>query len=328
MLGTDEYASSGRAHRGVFEKSAVESARLPSTLKRVEYCAFKECAGLRRIELPEALEYIGQMCFAGSGLEKVQLPASVRVVGTGAFENCAQLRYVELNEGLRTLGGTWRDGDKEFSGMAFARSGIRRITIPSTLRALEAETFYECKSLAAVQLQEGLEEIGTCAFASSGLESVVLPPSTRTVGSSAFEMCERLRSARLNEGLEALGVEERVRGRECAGRVFQWCTLKSVVVPSTLRAAGSCTFAHCGALKRIEFSEGIESLGGEESAPSVWSQLFKGSGVREVVLPGTLREVSPSIFAGCECLRVVRVARGCSVDVQKLVDKDVRVRRK
>ena len=63
MLGTDQYPDDGRAWCGVFEDSALESVKLPPTLKRIEYSAFKNCKNLKGINLPERLEYIGMWCF-------------------------------------------------------------------------------------------------------------------------------------------------------------------------------------------------------------------------------------------------------------------------
>ena len=40
VLGTDEYPDDGGRWFGVFEESSIESVELPSTLKRIEYCAF------------------------------------------------------------------------------------------------------------------------------------------------------------------------------------------------------------------------------------------------------------------------------------------------
>ena len=119
------------------------------------------------------------MCFAGSGLEEVRLPASVRVVATGAFSGCDLLRHVELNEGLLTLGGEWRGSEKSSEGTVFARSWLESIRIPSTLRAVEAGTFFHCVNLRRVELPEGLERIGAAAFQGSGVEEVVLPASVR-----------------------------------------------------------------------------------------------------------------------------------------------------
>ena len=71
LLGTEEYDEDGRPWRGAFEESALESIELPSTLRRIENCAFADCMCLSDIRLPPSLEYIGQWCFSGSGLAEV-----------------------------------------------------------------------------------------------------------------------------------------------------------------------------------------------------------------------------------------------------------------
>ena len=59
--------------------------RLPSTLKRIEYDAFRDCKGLKKVMLPEGLEVISMGCLAGSYLEELVLPKSVKMVGPFAF---------------------------------------------------------------------------------------------------------------------------------------------------------------------------------------------------------------------------------------------------
>lgn len=121
------------------------------------------------------------MCFAGSGLTEVTFPTSVKVVGHEAFYDCKQLHHAELNEGLAVLGEKFDSGGKEYNGMAFAKSGIESIRIPSSLKTIETTTFMECKSLKTVEFSEGPEKIGVGAFGKYGIESVVLPSSVRTI---------------------------------------------------------------------------------------------------------------------------------------------------
>ena len=86
-LGTDDRPD-GNEWAGVFEDSALESVKLPGTLKDVEQRTFMCCGRLRRVQLPNRLEHIGAACFCNSGLEEIVLPSSVKVVGMCAFQEC------------------------------------------------------------------------------------------------------------------------------------------------------------------------------------------------------------------------------------------------
>ena len=163
-LGTDEYGNDGRMYFGVFEGSSITSVDLPSTLKRMEYNAFKDCRDLTEIKLPESLEYIGHACFAASGLETIRFPNGLRVVGCLAFKDCEQLRNAELNEGLEVLGVKQACGKKEIVGGVFANSGLESVPIPSTLNEIYPLTFAKCVDLRCVKFSEGLEKIGAGAF--------------------------------------------------------------------------------------------------------------------------------------------------------------------
>ena len=70
---------------GVFEESGLENVTLPSTLKVLGKYAFKCCACLREVRLPEELETIRSGCFCGSGLVSVRIPKSVTTIEEYAF---------------------------------------------------------------------------------------------------------------------------------------------------------------------------------------------------------------------------------------------------
>ena len=98
VLGTDEYPGSGELYYGVFEESALENVRLPSTLRRIEYAAFQGCGGLKGVQLPDGLEYVGIVAFYGSGLQQVTLPGTLRELG-GLALVCKSLKTVWVGEG-------------------------------------------------------------------------------------------------------------------------------------------------------------------------------------------------------------------------------------
>ena len=62
-LGTREIFYGDEYEGSVFACTAIESVRLPSTLKRIESWTFNYCRNLKHVELPRGVEYIGEECF-------------------------------------------------------------------------------------------------------------------------------------------------------------------------------------------------------------------------------------------------------------------------
>lgn len=103
--------------------------------------------------------------------------------------------------------------------------------------------------------------------------------------------------------------------------------LESVIIQSTLSAVEPSVFEECRDVKMVGFLEGRKTLGGNGEDASVWNKIFRDSRAEGVVLPGTLAEIPQDIFEDCADLRVVRVAEGCPLDVEKYVGEDVEVLR-
>ena len=83
---------------------------------------------LRDVVIPDGVERIGNHWFWGSGIESLAVPASVREICVDAFSNCRRLKEVTIkgNSNLKTIG---------------------------------ESAFYQCESLANINLPEGLETI-------------------------------------------------------------------------------------------------------------------------------------------------------------------------
>ena len=80
VLGVEGDFEEQYKYSGVFQKSAVESVKLPAKLKRIALRVFQDCKNLRKIELPEELESIGILCFCDSGLENFTAPKALRTI--------------------------------------------------------------------------------------------------------------------------------------------------------------------------------------------------------------------------------------------------------
>ena len=135
-LGTHEYWINGREFPGVFQNSALESVRLPSTLKRIECLTFMECKNLKVIGFPEGLEYLGTDCFSSTGIESVEFPASLRTVSQSSFSYCESLRSARFAEGLEVLGTDESQRDGSMWSGAFEISALESVRLPSTLKRI------------------------------------------------------------------------------------------------------------------------------------------------------------------------------------------------
>ena len=90
-LGTDELTLDGNLYLSVFQGSGLRSVVFPSTLKRIEYCAFAGCKNLKTVCLPNRLESLGVGCFSETGLKSVKFPPSLRTISQDSFSWCKSL---------------------------------------------------------------------------------------------------------------------------------------------------------------------------------------------------------------------------------------------
>ena len=168
---------------GAFQSNVVRSVTLPDTVVRVSDNAF----------------------YCVTSLEEVFFGTGVKDLGDAAFEGCTSLKTVELNEGLKTIGSTAfysttslsyihiPDTVESIGADAFIMSGLKEITIPGSVSAIEYETFAYCEELKKVVIEPGVKSIDDRAFESCfSLKSAKIPSSVEEIGFAAFRFCEDL----------------------------------------------------------------------------------------------------------------------------------------
>ena len=125
----------------------------------IGYQAFRRCATLKTVTLPESLKTIETYAFTKcSSLESIDITAGVMEIQYSAFENCNALKSVTLHEGLIAL----RD-------FAFSLcSQLESIDIPAGVEIIEEGVFTGCKALQSVTLPKSLISIGDNVFFGCG----------------------------------------------------------------------------------------------------------------------------------------------------------------
>lgn len=165
--------------------ASLESVVLSKNLSSLEGFAFMNCPMLSEITLPEGLQSIGASAFGYcTSLKTINIPKTVTRWDIWAFENTG-LETVEIEEGLETLG----------EGI-FAKSNLKEIIIPGSVKEIPSSAFWDCKQLETVTLCEGLTTICDRAFENSGITKIVIPSTVTSVSEYAFIDSTRLTEVR------------------------------------------------------------------------------------------------------------------------------------
>lgn len=197
-------------------ETTVTAADIPSqiggvTVKKIGNRAFKSCASLAALTLPDTLESIGANAFSGcTALESVILPEGLKEIWMSPFLSCPDLQY-NLYGRSRYLGSasnpyfalmTDNDSVSSFSvhsdtkliagGICAGRTSLKHAVVPGNIRSVGALAFSE-SGLVDVTLKPGVEMIGSQAFdGCADLAKAVIPASVTEIGVYAFNGCSSL----------------------------------------------------------------------------------------------------------------------------------------
>lgn len=124
----------------------------------------------------------------------------------------------------------------------FNKSGLARVRLPSTLRAIGALVFHTCSVLREVELPVGLEVIDSYAFRDSGIVHVAIPSSVVSLGYCTFQNCKSL--------VEVTFAKDS-RLKKICGACFMGTALREIALPASLEEVETAAFFRCPDLRTI-----------------------------------------------------------------------------
>ena len=123
-----------------FRGSGLVEITTPATVRCICSGAFHGCKSLKRVELNEGLEVLGECAqlfssgvFRDSAVHSVKLPSTLKKIGDYSFCNCKNLRAIALPEHLETI------GDYSFRGTA-----LTEVFIPMCVKTIGEGAFNGC----------------------------------------------------------------------------------------------------------------------------------------------------------------------------------------
>ena len=302
--------------------SGLNTMTIPENVERIGDWAFVHCHSLRYIRIPQTTVEIGESVFEEcynlndiyyGGTEEqwnaiqwgdeAQYLSGVNIhfedYDLKSSGDCGQNLHWELDDGVLTISGT---GDMiDFAGTEDIpwynlNEFIIQVVVEQGVTSIGNNAFLECYLMEQVSLPEGLVRIGDTAFeVCTSLKKISLPASLQHIGEGAFVKCNASRIS-VAEGNTAYYSENNVLFDQSGTHLILYASNQdgtSYIIPDGVKYIETGAFFGALNLEQLTVSEGVYSIG---------EQAFQYSGLKEVYLPASLKDIGFWAFYGCDDL--------------------------
>ncbi len=231
----------------------LTSVLLPDTVTEIGMNAFYGCSNLERVRLPQDLETINSMVFWGCDLKKIDLPEFIQTIKFGAFTENKNLKELILPENLESL-------DSAFTNC----NALEKIELPRFLYQINETKwlFSQCPSLKSLTVHEENKYYkgeNNCIIAKqktylgtpantliAGCAGSVIPDGVTAINQYAFYMCTALKEIQIPQTVTTIGFQS-----------FYDCTsLQELYIPQSVTSIETNAFNGCSGVQRIEVAAG------------------------------------------------------------------------
>ena len=224
------------------ECAGLTSITIPNGVTSIGGWAFYVCTGLTSITIPNSVTSIGVGAFSCTGLTSITIPNSVTSIGRNAFFGCPKLeKIIVSNEN------TYFDSRDNCNAIILTATntllfGCKNSIIPNSVTNIGGGAFDCCTGLTSITIPNSVTSIGDNAFfGCSGLTSITIPNSVTSIGDYAFSGCTGLTSITIPNSVTSIGYG-----------AFGSCTgLTSITIPNSVTSIGYSTFSGCSGLTAI-----------------------------------------------------------------------------
>lgn len=300
--------------------AALEELVLPGLLDSIIASVF-EAENLRALYIGPNVSRVVPGAFEKTNLETIVVdPANphLKTDGTSLYSKdgrvlialCKRVSHLAVAEGCRKIAKKACCNIEELSSVelpdsltvvgtyAFAHSGLKEMTLPSSVRVIAEKACFYCRSLKSIRINEGLRRIDNSAFEESGLESLFIPASIDSIGASIVArtpvvVTGAAATIAIDGKSEALFLDEGgglYRHYEDGVHLVQLIDPDIVTFHAheSTRVVNEKAFAYHDSIEEVVFEEGLEVVGA--SAFRICRKL------RSAVLPDSVREIGPEAF--------------------------------
>ena len=196
------------------------------------------------------------------------------------FYDCSGIKSITIPSSVTSLGNFC------FSGC----SGLTSITIPSSVTSLGIYCFSYCWGLTSITIPSSVTSLSDdCFYACSGIKAITIPSSVTLLGDGCFSYCSSLTSMTIPSSVTSLG-----------NYCFSGCSgLTSITILSSVTSLGDGCFSDCSGLTSITIPNTVTSLG---------NYCFSGcSGLTSITIPSSVTSLGRCCFSYCSSLTSITI---------------------
>ena len=327
---------------GAFQSCGIETLVISEGVETIKKNAFRYNNSLKSVTFPTSLKTIGNETFYNcSGLKQLELPSSLTEIGDRAFCRCDNLSSVtsriknpfEISQSVfcSDYNDAWSEAEQQYV-YTYIPSGAT-LYVPSGRKSayqsiagwnmftdiVEGELKEATVDGLKYSYVEGKGNATVIGRADEELLNITIPATVhigntnyavKTVGIGAFQSC----------GIETLVISEGIETIEKNAFRYNYSSLKSVTLPTSLRTIGNEAFYNCYGIRQLIIPQGVTTIGDyafynchnfkqlviPQGVISIGEGAFIGcSGIQQLELPSSLTKIGDRAFCSCDNLSSV-----------------------
>lgn len=286
---------------------SLTSTVIPGSLEQIPDNLFYKCVNLKNVKIENGVKIIGKSSFHGcDSLKSIIIPDSVELLDDFAFDSCDSLKDVTLSQKVMYINQyAFEDTAvekiklpnslKEIGYRAFARAPLKEIIIPFSVEKIGEYAFSGCTQLTTLTMSANTYTAKNVFWSSSNLENVTINGYMTKNLFNALINNTKYGEKIFNDYNEDFIIFDgnylaKYKGQD-----------KNPVIPNNVTELGELAF---------QYSEIDSVTFPKAKIAEIPSYCFKGSKVKEIIIPANVGKIKEYAFYGCGNLEKLTIENG------------------
>ena len=290
----------------------------------IGYGAFRKNTTLKKVSLPDTLDYIGGSAFEEcTSLEGIVIPENVKTVSGSAFYKCSSLAEVTIPDSVETIYSSSFDRTAFYNNSENWENGVLYLgpyllkvsqnisgnyTVREGTTVVASSAFMDCVNLVSVVFPDGVYIIGSGVFGDChNLKNVTLPASIKRIGAGAFSTATKIENIYITD-------------------IDAWCDIDFEDAGANPFKYGKNLYINNQLTTELTLSEGIDnikdytfygmknvkSISLPQSVSAIGTEAFYNCSLLENInIPDNVESIGTSAFSGCKSIKNIKIPESC-----------------